>query len=138
MADVKEPESVRALRRIRELYADVDAWVTWADDGQLLEAYAGELLDHIEALTRERDAARRDLERLDWLEAHTSAVPAVHDVHGWSVNPVQRDRPQRRGATLREAIDAAMEATPLATISYLGYLPSLTKAQPQPNPDEAP
>jgi hypothetical protein len=57
MTDAKEPESVRALRRIRELYADVDAWVTWADDGQLLEAYAGELLDHIDTLTRERDEA---------------------------------------------------------------------------------
>jgi hypothetical protein len=64
MTDAKEPESVRALRRIRELYADVDAWVTWADDGQPLEAYAGELLDYIDTLTRERDEARRNAARL--------------------------------------------------------------------------
>ena len=70
MTDAKEPESVRALRRIRELYADVDAWVTWADDGQLLEAYAGELLDHIDALTRERDEERAVIE----------AAKAIRDV----------------------------------------------------------
>jgi len=56
MTDAKEPESVRALRRIREMKADVDAWVEWGEDGQLLEAYPGELLDHITTLTRERDA----------------------------------------------------------------------------------
>ena len=67
--DAKEPESVRALQRIRELSADVDAWVAWSVDGALLEAYPGELLDHIATLTRERDDARQDASRLcQWRE----------------------------------------------------------------------
>jgi hypothetical protein len=56
MMDAKEPESVRALRRIREMNADVDAWVEWGEDGQRLEAYPGELLDHITTLTRKLNA----------------------------------------------------------------------------------
>jgi hypothetical protein len=92
MTDAKEPESVRALRRIRELYADVDAWVAWADDGQLLEAYAGELLDHIDTLTRERDEA---VDR--GLELQTQLMTML----------VQRDSARRDVAAMREMLATA-------------------------------
>jgi predicted sugar kinase len=122
MTDAKEPESVRALRRIRELYADVDAWVTWADDGQPLEAYAGELLDHIDTLTRERDETRRDAARLDWLDTQMDGVHVEAGVAGgeyqmsWFAT-VYTFCDEFRAGTVREAIDKAMNHARTAALT---------------------
>ena len=55
--DAGVSESVRTLQRIRETCADVEAWQVWSADGALLEAYPGELLDHIATLTAQLAAA---------------------------------------------------------------------------------
>ena len=64
-------EAVQALMLIREQCADVNAWQVWAANGDLVEAYPNELLDHITALTQraeaaeaERDVARRETSQL--------------------------------------------------------------------------
>ena len=67
--DAGESESVRTLQRIRETCADVEAWQVWSADGALLEAYPGELLDHIATLTAQLAAAKADGERVNWLES---------------------------------------------------------------------
>ena len=113
--DAKEPESVRALQRIRELSADVDAWVAWSVDGALLEAYPGELLDHIATLTQQRDDAVRDRERLDWLHSH---IDGIHlEVHNYGESyggelsaTVFTFNGEYSAKTVRDAIDAARTA----------------------------
>ena len=88
-------EAVQALMLIREQCADVNAWQVWAANGDLVEAYPNELLDHITALTQraeaaeaerdglkfaqqhivaERDAMREDAERYRWLRSSGGAV----------------------------------------------------------------
>jgi hypothetical protein len=89
MTDAKEPESVRALRVIRETFADVDAWVAWDDDGQLLEAHPGELLDHINTLTQEcADRAACEASLTEWNEQLTrerdEAIQSAKHSAGWA------------------------------------------------------
>jgi hypothetical protein len=67
MTDAKEPESVQALRRIREMYG----------------ARPGELLDHIDTLTRARDAAREDATRWEQAAYQLSEVLADVEVDGF-------------------------------------------------------
>ena len=59
-------EAVQALMLIREQCADVNAWQVWAANGDLVEAYPNELLDHITALTQRAEAAEaeREIERM--------------------------------------------------------------------------
>ena len=80
--DAGESESVRTLQRIRETCADVEAWQVWSADGALLEAYPGELLDHIATLTAQLAAAKADGERLD--KALRIAAGVVSTLPGWS------------------------------------------------------
>jgi hypothetical protein len=51
---------------------------------------------------------RTDTERLDWLERQRNDIEPLAD--GWGVNDLVRG-PISCGATLREAIDAAMDET---------------------------
>ena len=75
--DAGVSESVRALQRIRETCADVDAWQVWSADGALLEAYPGELLDHIATLTAQLAAAKADAANLR--EKLTAMSDEIHD-----------------------------------------------------------
>ena len=112
--DAGESESVRTLQRIRETCADVEAWQVWSADGALLEAYPGELLDHIATLTAQLAAANADGERLDWLEARAFTVYRQRDPeHGTMPDHITvvdedvRFRIGILGATVRAALDAA-------------------------------
>ncbi len=63
----------------------------------------------------ERDEAREDSERLDWLERLKGTACNVHmdtqtgTVAFWRVEYPPLDKPGAHGDTLREAIDAARE-----------------------------
>ena len=57
-------EAVQALMLIREQCADVNAWQVWAANGDLVEAYPNELLDHITALTQRAEAAEAERDAL--------------------------------------------------------------------------
>jgi hypothetical protein len=88
-------------------------------DMSLLTNRIAELQDEVTTLTRERDALRKDAARLDWLEAaHT--LPNNVEIHsvagGYNVDVMHHDGAtcykSSWAETLREAIDAAMEAKP--------------------------
>jgi hypothetical protein len=101
MTDVKEPEAVRALRRIRKILVDVNAWVVYDDDFERLEAYPGALIDHIDTLTRERDDAIQSAKHsADW------ATSAIEDM---KVSAQQRDEARAERDALRVVTDAMVE-----------------------------
>lgn len=75
------------------------------------------MADRIDALTRERDEAKKDTERLDWLEAaHTlhNSVEILYVANGYNVDIMHHDgatcHKSLHGATLREAMDFARTA----------------------------
>jgi hypothetical protein len=99
----------------------------WGDATQRLRATIalGEvraLLDHIDALAQRLDAAEQDSTRLDWLQAHGEEVIWIDPQSGdasavhlaYEVYPSQTPC-EVGGRDLREAIDAAMQATETPT-----------------------
>jgi hypothetical protein len=82
------------------------------EQASLLTQYE-EKLDHIDTLTRERDEARRDAERLDWLGKQMDGVHVEAGVAGgeyqmsWFAT-VYTFSDEFRAGTVREAIDKAM------------------------------
>jgi hypothetical protein len=65
----------------------------------------------VETIRAEKDALRKDAARLDWLESEKVFRASYYPVKEWS-RWVLEATDVTEGATLREAIDAAMEATP--------------------------
>jgi hypothetical protein len=88
----------------------VDHWVAVADT----------LKQQRDQAEKERDALRKDTARLDWLEGKAVSFTAHQWATGdWTMTLSEPSREKNglrtrgfAGRSLREAIDAAMEATP--------------------------
>ena len=78
--------------------------------------------DHIDTLTRERDEARRDAARLDWLDTQMDGVHVEAGVAGgeyqmsWFAT-VYTFCDEFRAGTVREAIDKAMNHARTAALT---------------------
>jgi len=113
--DAKEPEFVAVLRAMSD--ADLcDAFGLFLCDSEGAIG-ADKIVAHIATLTRERDEARRDGARLDWLESRTSFLVHQWQGGGYTLTlpqpPVDGVRPPPigfTGDTLRAAIDVARTA----------------------------
>ena len=75
----------------------------------------GEMINALDAATKQRGQDKRDAARLDWFDAHAYTIYKVRDVESGAlfqhVTVVDDDRFPRLGqvhGTIREAIDAAM------------------------------
>jgi hypothetical protein len=76
------------------------------------EKRARKLLRNRKVLRAERDALRKDAARLDWLESEKVFRASVYYLVERRPRWVLEATDMTDGATLREAIDAAMEAKP--------------------------
>jgi hypothetical protein len=86
-------------------------------DMSLLTNRIAELQDEVTTLTRERDALPKDAARLDWLESlksySISNLGGMACAHLWVTDGEDvRVTKTVTKPTIREAIDAAMEAKP--------------------------
>ena len=121
-------EAVRALMLIREQCADVNAWQVWAANGDFVEAYPNELLDHITALTQRAEAAEAKLRDVAyWHEAWKEAEAereALRNIILWALgeNGEFPERPRSDSHNLypfywwrtemRKRLDTAMAVQP--------------------------
>ena len=129
-------EAVQALMLIREQCADVDAWQVWAANGDLVEAYPDELLDHITALTQRAEAAEaattramRGIEvalneheackvllfRIEELKAEREALRTVDDAmveRAVEAYFLKRGGYDSATVAMRHALDAALAVQP--------------------------
>jgi hypothetical protein len=112
MTDAEEPEVITQLLHSEECGRSV-LYDVYGNAICIIAA----ILNHIDALTRERDEARKDTARLNWLEsAHTlqNNVEILYVVDGYNVDVMHHNgatcHQSLHGATLREALDFARAA----------------------------
>ena len=95
------------LTRRRELLGTADRLAAAEQENKALKTDIGSIRLGSTALRREIADLREDKARLDWMQANPRGCAIRHAPNEWGVTDTEMLGKNHRGATLREAIDAA-------------------------------